>query len=61
MDKKTLGIILIISGGLVWPIGFWLKFKPFPYIVIPHILLIASGVLLRGSHIVKIIRRRKNL
>ncbi|MBI3599795.1 MAG: hypothetical protein HY097_04025 [Nitrospinae bacterium] len=59
MNKKTLGLILIISGGLVWPVGLWLKFKPFPYILIPHILLIVPGVLLRGSHIIELIRKRK--
>ncbi|MEK6590625.1 MAG: hypothetical protein AABZ11_08095 [Nitrospinota bacterium] len=59
MTKKTLGSILIVSGGMVWPIGLWLQLKPFPYIVIPHIFLIVPGVILRGSRIIQIIKNRK--
>lgn len=60
MDKKTLGLILIISGGLIWPIGLWFKFKPFPDIIIPHIILIVSGGILKGNHIIKMIKREKD-
>lgn len=59
MNKKTLGLILIISGGLVWPVGFWLKLKPFPYILVPHIILIVPGVILRGSHIIELIKKKR--
>lgn len=50
MDRRRFGLALLVIGGLVWPTGLYLEFEP-TEILGPHLILVLSGVYLRGSKI----------
>lgn len=57
--KKRIGLLCLIIGGLAWPLGFAIGYKA-SYILPVHIIFILAGITLRGSHLLNIIRRRKD-
>ena len=57
MDRRKLGLVLLVVGGLVWPAGLYLEFEP-PEILGPRLLLVLSGVYLRGSKILRRLRHQ---
>ncbi len=61
MDRRTLGLLLIIAGASVWPVGLFVLpqfgiVMPVRIILIPHLALVIPGVMLRGSKILAKIR-----
>ncbi len=55
--RETLGLVMIIVGASLWPIGlFVLQLDPFPDILIPHLLLVIPGAYLKGSKLFKHLR-----
>jgi hypothetical protein len=63
MEREKLGTILLILGVLAWPVGFFLisqgfDIKPVPDILVPHLLGVVPGVYLRGSKILRKIRKQ---
>ena len=55
MDRRRLGLALLVLGGLIWPVGLYLGFQP-RQILGPHLLLVLGGVYLRGSKIIRRLR-----
>jgi hypothetical protein len=55
--REIIGTVLIFAGVLAWPIGLALNLRPAPDILIPHLMLVVPGVYLRGSKILRRIRR----
>lgn len=56
--KKHIGLLCLILGGLAWPIGFAMGYNV-PQILPVHLIFIFSGIGLRGSHLLEIIKRKK--
>ncbi|MFQ5888266.1 MAG: hypothetical protein ACE5HY_06180 [Candidatus Hydrothermarchaeales archaeon] len=57
MEREKVGTILLVLGVLAWPVGLSLGVKPVPNILIPHLLGVIPGVYLRGSKIIKRLRK----
>lgn len=57
MDRARIGTVLLVLGVLAWPVGLVLKatvfpdIRPVPDILVPHLLGVVPGVLLRGSKV----------
>lgn len=60
MDRRRFGLALLVVGGLVWPLGLYLGFQP-QQILGPHLILVLSGVYLRGSKILRRLRHQPPL
>jgi len=44
MENKDIGMLLIVIGVAMWPIGIALKWNPIPNILALHLLFIFSGI-----------------
>ncbi len=49
--REKIGLALIVIGVLIWPIGLALKLDPVPDILIPHLLFVLPGAVLKGSRL----------
>lgn len=56
--KRWLGLCFLVVGGLAWPAGYALGYSG-PQILPFHLLFIFSGLALRGSHLLELIKRRQ--
>lgn len=65
MEREKAGLILILLGAAVWPLAYALKLTVYPKLnYIPdflalHLLLIFSGLYLRGNTLMKRLRAEK--
>lgn len=59
MKKKDVGLVLIIIGVLMWPLGHFLEWTPIPNTLSLHLLFVIPGVFLRGSKILRKLRGSK--
>ncbi|MFP3946695.1 MAG: hypothetical protein ACLFVI_07305 [Archaeoglobaceae archaeon] len=57
MDRRKIGLVLIILGVLAWPIGIFLGVET-SYTLAAHLCGVIPGVILRGSKILKKIREK---
>lgn len=55
MDRRKLGLILIILGVLAWPVGIFLEIET-SYTLTAHLCGVIPGVILRGSRIFRKLR-----
>jgi len=56
--RKQIGLLCFILAGLAWPIGFALGYK-LPQVLPVHLFFIFSGIWLRGSHLVEVLKQKK--
>lgn len=57
IDKEKIGLVLIILGVLVWPVGlFVLHLRPVPDCLVPHLCLVIPGAILKGGRIGRLIK-----
>jgi len=59
MDRARLGLILIGIGVLAWPVGLFLLNLGTKITLLVHLSFVIPGALIRGSKIVRRIRRGK--
>ncbi len=57
MDRRRLGLILIILGVLAWPVGIFLEIET-SYTLTAHLCGVIPGVILRGSRILKKLKEK---
>ncbi|MFO7967330.1 MAG: hypothetical protein R6U44_07005 [Archaeoglobaceae archaeon] len=57
MDRRKIGLILIILGVLAWPVGIFLEVETL-YTLIAHLCGVIPGVILRGSRILAKLREK---
>jgi|Deesub1362A_J573_1020465.scaffolds.fasta_scaffold00451_9 hypothetical protein len=53
MDRKSIGMILIILGVLAWPVGLFVLSLEKPQTLALHLSLVLPGVYLRGLKYLK--------
>jgi hypothetical protein len=54
-----IGLVLILLGASVWPIGLYVLDRPaFPDCLVPHLCLVIPGVVLRRWEFLKRVGRR---
>lgn len=56
--KKHVGLACLVAGGLAWPAGYFMNYE-IPQILPVHLILIFTGLGLRGSHLLKTIKRKR--
>ncbi|MHB8843003.1 MAG: hypothetical protein ACYC56_14655 [Candidatus Aquicultor sp.] len=57
--RKTVGLVCLAAGGLAWPCGYVMEYEVTQILPV-HLVLIFSGLALRGSHLLSIIKQKRN-